>query len=109
TDLAPVPQLTAAPNAPPTGGPGCVAPPPPPPHGRRRGGDGGARRRGGRPPARPSEAPQRPTKRASRFSVKALMPSFASSLEKRIANRSASCTRLAPRSPCSERFAASFA
>ena len=58
---------------------------------------------------RPSTRRQLPTKRAARFSVKAVRPSRASSVENRIANRSASCTRFAPRSPCSERFVASFA
>ena len=57
----------------------------------------------------PERRRQLPTKRAGRFSVKAVRPSRASSVENRIANRSASCTKLAPRSPCSERLVASLA
>ena len=50
-----------------------------------------------------------PMNRGGRFSVKACRPSFASSVEKRIANRSTSCTKFAPRSPWSARLVASLA
>ncbi len=64
------------------------------------------------PPVIPSAggAPdQAPVNRGGRFSTKAAMPSFWSSVEKAIAKSDASCARFASWSPWSARFVASFA
>ena len=50
-----------------------------------------------------------PTNVGSRFSTNACRPSRASSVENMSEYRSASCTRLPPMSPCSDRFVASLA